>query len=448
MYTRPLVLAMAVGSVAQSAAAADFIDDSKLLLSLRNNYFNTDNRESRSKVGNAAYTGQNREWGQGFVLNFQSGYTPGTFGFGLDALGTLGIKLDGGGKAGKTGVTRTPGQLFPLDSDNSAVDDYSRVGLTGKVRYSKTELRVGTLQTKLPVLLSNDGRLLPQTYEGYQVTSKDFDNLTLVGGLIEHAVGRSSTNETGLAVNGGTQQSNKFTYAGGDWAVTDRLTAQYYYGKLEDYYTQQFGGLTHVLPIGENQSLATDLRYFRTASDGANRTAAGRAEGYTATGYASTSGKIDNRVWSAAFTYSLGGNSLMLGHQRLSGGSGFYQVSQNSLPNEGAGPGSYYLLTDRQVSSFIKAGERTSFGQYTYNFAALGIPGLRAGVIYLKGDNIRTASGDTQKEWERDASLDYLIQSGTFKGLGFAVRHASFRSQAASNVDQTRLIMNYTVALF
>ncbi|MBV6826519.1 OprD family porin [Pseudomonas sp. PD9R] len=448
MYKRPLALAMAVGSVTQSAGAAGFIDDSQLLLSLRNNYFTTDNRESRDKIGNAAYTGQNKEWGQGFVLNYLSGYTPGTVGFGVDALGTLGIKLDGGGRAGKAGVTRTPGQLFPLESDNSAVDEYSRVGLTGKVRYSKTELRVGTLQTKLPILLSNDGRLLPQTYEGYQITSKDIDNLTLVGGLIEHAVGRSSTNDTGLAVSGGTQQSNKFTYAGGDWSVTKQLTAQYYYGKLEDYYTQQFGGLVHVLPIGDNQSLKTDLRYFRTASDGANDSAAGRADGYIGKGYASTPGKIDSRVWSAAFTYSIGANAFMLGHQRLSGGSGFFQVSQDSLPNEGAGPGSYYLLTDRQISSFIRAGEHTSFGQYTYDFAGLGIPGLKAGVIYLKGDNISTASGGSQKEWERDTSLDYVIQSGALKGLGFAVRHGSLRSEATNNLDQTRLIMNYTVALF
>lgn len=448
MYKRPLALVVAVGSVAQSAGAASFIDDSKLLMSLRNNYFTTDNRESRGKIGNSAYAGQNKEWGQGFVLNYLSGYTPGTVGFGVDALGTLGLKLDGGGRAGKAGVTRTPGQLFPLASDNSAVEDYSRIGLTGKARVSKTELRVGTMQTKLPILLSNDGRLLPQTYEGYQVTSKDFDNFTLVGGLIEHAVGRSSTNDTGLAVNGGTRQSNKFTYGGGDWAVTEKLTAQYYYSKLEDYYTQQFGGLTHIQPIDDDQSLITDLRYFRTASSGANDTLEGRTAGYAGSGYASTAGKIDNRVWSTAFTYSLGAHTWMLGHQRLTGGSGFYQPSQNSLPNEGAGPGSYYLLTDRQISSFIRAGERTSFAQYTYNFVGLGIPGLRAGVIYLKGDHISVASGGRQKEWERDTSLDYVIQNGPLKNLGFAVRYGSLRSEATNNLDQTRLIMNYSVALF
>ncbi|MBD1587524.1 OprD family porin [Pseudomonas typographi] len=448
MYKKSLAWVIALGTAAPHVSAAGFIEDSKAYLSLRNNYFTTDNRESRGKVGNTAYSGQNREWGQAFQINYVSGFTQGTVGVGLDALGSLGVRLDGGGRAGKTGVTRTPGQLFPLESDSSAVEDYSRLGLTGKLRYAKSELRVGTLQTKLPVLLSNDGRLLPQTYQGYQLTSKDIDNLTLVGGLIEHAVGRASTNETGLAVNGGTRQSNKFTYAGGDWAVNKGLMLQYYYGKLEDYYTQHFVGLTHTLPISGEQSLKTDLRYFRTAADGANATSSGREEGYTSTGYASTTGKIDNRVWSAAFTYSLGAHSLMLGHQRLSGGSGFFQVAQNSLPNEGAGPGSYYLLTDRQISSFIRADEHTTFGQYTYDFAALGAPGLKVGMIYLKGDHIATASGGAQKEWERDISLDYVIQSGPLKNLGFAIRHGSLRSEAANDLDQTRLIMNYSVALF
>ncbi|MFF7709022.1 OprD family outer membrane porin [Pseudomonas sp. NPDC007930] len=447
MYKSPLALMVSLSTLAQYAAAAGFIDDSQLTLSLRNNHFTTDNRESRGKIGNAAYTGQNKEWGQAFVLSYASGYTLGVVGFGIDALGQLGVRLDGGGKAGKAGVSRTPGQLFPLESDNSAVDDYAKLGLTGKARFAKSELRVGTLQPKLPVLLSNDGRLLPQTYEGYQLTSKDIKNLTLVGGLIEHAVGRSSTNDTGLAVNGGTRQSNKFTYAGGDWAVTPALTAQYYYGKLEDYYVQHFVGLTHVLPIANDQSLKTDLRYFRTSADGANDTAAGRAEGYAGAGYASTTGKIDSRVWSAAFTYTLGSHTLMVGQQQLSGGSGFYQVAQNSLPNEGAGPGSYYLLTDRQVSSFIRAGERTRFAQYSYDFAGLGVPGLSASMIYLKGDEIRTANGPDQHEWERDIALDYVVQGGPLKGVTFSVRQASLRSGAVSDLDQTRLLVNYKLRL-
>ena len=34
------------------------------------------------------------EWAQGFLLRYESGFTEGPLGFGVDALGLLGVKLD------------------------------------------------------------------------------------------------------------------------------------------------------------------------------------------------------------------------------------------------------------------------------------------------------------------------------------------------------------------
>jgi hypothetical protein len=72
------------------------------------------------------------------MLDYKSGYTDGTICFGVDALGLLGITLDSN-KERHVGST-----MIPSDSDNSAVDEWSRLGLTGKVKMSKTELRYGT----------------------------------------------------------------------------------------------------------------------------------------------------------------------------------------------------------------------------------------------------------------------------------------------------------------
>src|SRR3546814_9284751 len=100
--------------------------------------------------------------------------------------------------------------MFPNDVDKAA-DQWARLGATAKMRVSKTEMRYGTLQPKLPILVSNDGRLLPQTFEGGQVTSNEIDNLTFTAGQLEHATGRASSDRAGLAVAGGSQESNKFT---------------------------------------------------------------------------------------------------------------------------------------------------------------------------------------------------------------------------------------------
>lgn len=442
MRKTSLALAVAASTLGLSQVAfADFIGDSKANLTLRNFYFDHDVKNTTDNNGAA------REWGQGFIFNYTSGFTEGTVGFGVDAVGMLGVRLDGGGRNNKDGRDRTPGALFPLESDGSAVDDFSKGGLTGKVRFSKTEARIGTLMPKLPILVSNDGRLLPQMFEGGMITSNEIDNLTLTAGQIEHAVGRASSNSTGLAVAGGAQESNKFYFAGGDWKVNNDLTAQYYYANLEDYYKQHFAGLGHNLALGEG-SLKTDLRYFRSTSDGKN----GKGQGYNVGGYTrNNDGKIDNNTWSAAFTYSLGGHALMLGHQRVSEDSNFVQLNQGNLAGEGAGAGgaSVYLLTDRLVTNFTRAGERTTFGQYSYDFASLGAPGLKASVAYLKGTNIQVRNANDAKEWERDFALDYVFQDGALKGLGLGWRYGVLRSNAPSqaDADQNRLIVSYTLPL-
>lgn len=429
------VLTGGMSIVMSPLASADFISDSKANLSLRNLYFNNDNRD-----GTAAPS-KTEEWGQAFMLNYQSGFTDGTVGFGLDAIGLLGLKLDSG--AGR----HVGGSMFPNDGDKAA-DQWSRLGVTAKMRASKTELRYGTLQPKLPILVSNDGRLLPQTFEGGQVTSNEIDNLTFTAGQLEHATGRASSDSAGLAVAGGTQESNKFTFAGGDYKLTKDLTVQYYYANLEDYYQQQFAGLLHVLPLGEYGSLKTDLRYFKTTSDGKNSSAAGRASGYKVSGYTKDgNGEIDNDTWSAAFIYSLGGHGITVGYQSVSDDSNFVQLNQGGLSGKGEGGASLYLYTDRTIQTFIQAGERTAFAQYAYDFAALGVPGLKASVMYLKGDNIQTTSGQDASEWERDIALDYVIQSGTFKNVGFGWRNGMSRSDIARDQDQNRLIVSYSISL-
>ena len=85
-----LALAIAAAGLAQSAFAGGFVEDSKASLTLRNFYINTDNRN-----GTAAPSKQ-EEWGQGFLLNYTSGYTEGTVGVGVDALGLLGVRRGSG----------------------------------------------------------------------------------------------------------------------------------------------------------------------------------------------------------------------------------------------------------------------------------------------------------------------------------------------------------------
>ncbi|EJM01880.1 outer membrane porin, OprD family [Pseudomonas sp. GM102] len=437
MKKSTLALAVAVGVLAQQAGAAGFIEDSKASVSSRTLYFDNDNREGGS---------DQRETATGLKFDYKSGFTQGVVGFGIDAQALVGIHLDGG-----KGHHPDNNSFVPSDTDGSAVHNWSRLSGNVKALFSKTEAHLGgALAPNLPILIASDGRLLPQTFEGGTITSKEIDNVTFNAGQLEHAVGRAGTNSTGLAVNGGTEESNQFRYGGADWKVTKDLTLQYYYANLQDYYTQHFLGAVHVFPISEGQSFKTDLRYFDSSSDGRNGDAGYRFNNNG--GYAKTPGEVDNKTWSAMFTYTLGGSAFLLGHQQVGDDGGFVYLNQGSLRSdsggfEGAGGSSFYLFTDSMINSFVRAGENTTFGQYSYDFTALGVPGLKAAIAYLYGDDIKSATGGSDSsEWERDMRLDYVVQQGPLKGFGTTLRHGTYRgsSTGIADQDQTRLIFNYT----
>lgn len=94
--------------------------------------------------------------------------------------------------------------------------------------------------------------------------------------------------------------------------------------------------------------------------------------------------------------------------------------------------------------------------RYDYNFAQLGLPGLKFNLRYVTGDqvdpsNIATAraaalraNGKSGQEWERATDITHVIQRGTFKDLSFRWRNATNRSNYANDVDENRVIVSYT----
>ncbi|MBP3933653.1 MAG: OprD family outer membrane porin, partial [Pseudomonas sp.] len=371
-----------------------------------------------------------------------------------DAIGLLGVKLDSSaGKHGNPTGANYGGSVFPSDG-NHAVDDFSSLGLTAKAKVSQTELRIGTLQPKLPVIVSNDGRLLPQTFQGGQITSSEFKDLTFTGGQIEHAKGRNSSNNEGLSIAGANNSItgkfvNKFYYGGVDYKVNKDLLLQYYYGNLEDFYKQNFLGLVHNWSIGPGV-LKSDLRYFNSTDDGKN----GHDSAYYTTGdYANSSagsgkGKVDNNLISGLFLYTVEGHTFGGGYQVSNGSSDFPFLNQG----DGA---SAYIPTDMQISKFARAGERTWQARYSYDFAKVGVPGLTAGAVYLRGDNIDTynsknvQTSNGSSEWERDITVAYVIQEGALKNLGFMWKNAMWRNDIAGlrDQDENRLIVSYSIPL-
>ena len=418
MRKTSLALAVAASTLGLSlsqVAHADFIEDSKASLEARNFYFNRDFRQEGASQHKA------EEWAQGFILRAESGYTEGSVGFGLDAIGMLGFKLDSGdGTAGSN--------LLTPDRSGGSQDYSSDLAVAGKVKVSKTTLRVGDMQFKNMAIASSDSRLTPQVFKGGQLISQEIDGLTLDGGYVREVNNRNSGDFEDLSMTTGGRRgisvtgdstTDAFTFLGGTYKLTQNLTGAYYYSNLEDLYKQNSFNLVHVLPLGDKQSLKTDLRYARSTDDGRSN--------------------VDNKALGAMLTYGIEGHSFGLGYQKMSGDTGFAYLAASTDP---------FLVNYVQISDFANKDEQSWQARYDFNFASIGIPGLTFMTRYLTGDNIdRGATASEGKEWERNTELMYVFQEGALKNLGLRWRNATVRSNFTNDIDENRLIVSYTLPL-
>ncbi|MGF6200454.1 OprD family porin [Pseudomonas laurylsulfatiphila] len=404
LFTRGgIVSAGLLAGLSPALMAQGFFEDSQGKLTLRNYYFNDGYRDG----------GEDRkEWAQGFLLNLQSGYTEGALGFGLDALGLAGLKLDSSPTHAGTG-------LLPVHDDGHAADGFSSLGITAKMRIGEAVIKTGNLMPRIPVLVYNDGRLLPQTFRGTQIEYSGIRDLYLHSGHLDKFKQRNSTDSVDIYPQGYTgSKGTDFDFAGATYKFTPTLSGTWYYGEMREFYRQQFFGLVHKLPVGSG-SLTSDLRYFISGDAGEAR-----------------NGAVDADMFSGLLTYRLGGHALGLGYQKVSGDTALPYTSVSTV----------YSFSNAGVGKFIQAGEQTWMLRYDYDFAAF-VPGLSLMTRYYKGEN-GDYKGREAREWESDTNLRYVIQSSAFQGIGIEVRKATYRSTYASDRDNYRLYLTYDIALW
>lgn len=394
-----------------SAAYAAFWEDSKASLKMRNFYMNRDFRDSDRSSSKQSYR---EEWAQGFILSFESGYTEGAVGFGIDGLGLLGVKLDS--SAGRAGT-----DLLPVHNDGDPADEYSKLGLTLKMKYSATEAKAGTFIPKRPTVVASDSRLLPQTFRGYEIIMNEFEDITLEVGRYTRTSARDAAANEQMTVNNrnmtGIHDTDKFDFAGVKYKPTKNLTLGYDWANLDNNYHQHYFTLKHKMKLGTGK-LTTDLRFADSSDDGDSN--------------------VDNRAFGLKLTYALDGHKFGAGYQSMSGDTGFAYIG-------GTNP---YLINYIQINHFGNADEKSYQLRYDYDFAAIGIPGLTFMTRYVNGYDMKMTSKGATEEWERNTDIKYVFQSGSLKGVGVRWRNATFRGNGNSDdADGNRLIVSYTLPL-
>ncbi|MEN5240498.1 MULTISPECIES: OprD family porin [Pseudomonas] len=401
-----LLGAALLGNLPGASLAAGFVEDAKATLGLRNFYINRNFVDPRNPQSKA------EEWTQSFILDARSGFTEGPVGFGADVLGLWSVKLDGGGGTYGTG-------LLPRHDDGRPADDFGRLAVAGKARISKTELKIGEWMPVLPILRADDGRSLPQTFRGGQLTSSEIAGLTLYGGQFR---GNSPRNDASMEdMSYGRGISDRFNFAGGEYKFNqDRTLIGLWNAQLKDVYEQQYLQLSHSQPLG-NWTLGANLGYFQGGEDGAER-----------------AGKLNNKTYSGMFSARVGGNTFYVGLQKVSGDT-WMRVNGTSGGT---------LANDSYNASFDNANERSWQVRHDFNFVTVGVPGLTLMNRYISGDDVHSGAIRDGKEWVRESELAYVIQSGAFKELSIKWRNSNIRRSFSNNeFDENRLIFNYPLSL-
>ncbi|RWU23555.1 outer membrane porin, OprD family [Pseudomonas alkylphenolica] len=431
LKTRISLIALGLMAATQAmandqAASKGFVEDSSANLLLRNAFINRDKKHD---------TNDQSEWGQAFIGKFSSGFTQGTVGVGVDAFGLYAVRLDGGkGRNGGGGI-----DFFkPADGDSptnqqNSPHNLARGGAAVKFRVSNTVLKYGDQMPELPVLQYDDARLLPESYTGTLITSKEIQGLELNAGRFTQEARKSAEGRD----SGGLKSINVL---GGSYKFTENLSASVYGSDVEDVLKKYYLGVNYVHPLADDQSLTLDFNGYKSDID----------KKYVAE--ADLTGD-SNTIWSLAATYAFGPHSITLAHQRSTGSTGYQYGFYQNAGGVGDG-GSTIYLANSYWSDFNAEDERSWQIGYGLDFGAFGVPGLKYNIAYVRGDNINTHGFGEGKEREIFNQLKYVVQDGPAKDLSVKLRGSFLRTsesvrQNGYNDDgnEVRVFIEYPISI-
>lgn len=414
-----LALAVTAGTTQLAFASAQseskgFVEDSSFDIFNRALYMN---RDFRNGASNGASTSANpagyrEETGLGIRLLFESGFTQGTVGVGVDAHSLSSIKIDSG--RGRYGT----GQ-FDQTGDGRGDDTQTEVGGAVKFRVSDTVLKYGNQFVASPVFSTDDSRILPEAATGTYLVSNEIEGLELSAGRFSALSSQASSDRD-------TFELKSADIVGASYAFTDNLSASVHASDVEDYWKKYYGNVNYTLPLAEEQALNFDFNIYKTDYE----------DEYSNDQF------DDNTVWSLAAAYSLGAHKFTLAYQRSSGDHAYdYGVD---------GGGTVWLNNSVQYSDFVGEDEKSYQARYDLDMASYGVPGLSFMTRYIYGDDITVEGFEEEgKEHEWNFETKYVIQEGAAKDLSFRLRHAIWRANDAYNsaygddLNDTRLIVEY-----
>ncbi len=408
LFKKPLasltLAILAIGAY-QSAAAED---NFKLVLKnafIERNYDNDSIKDPGS-------------WSQGISGFYTSDYVPTVLTvadkpieIGMDASLQYALRLSGDRHVDDT--------ILPFDTVSKTQDrNFLKYGGTLKLKYDKTEFKIGELWLDLPITSTDASRQLLSSYWGGQVKSQVTDKFKVEFGRVERVSPRyeEKFHEFSYTVNGKKYFTDGLNYVDLKYDITPNLKAEYYYGDLEDLYDKHYLGLEYWWK-GQNFKSQTRLKYFRSQDSGSSQ-----------------AGEVDNHNLGLLEKVFVGNHTVALGYQQLFGDTGY------PLP-DGFLPELYFI--NWNTTGFFKKDEKSVHFLYGYDFKNY-VPGLNALVKYVHGFDFKDGQGRDNRESETNFILGYDFQNPKLKGLSFQWLYINYDIKNGNSFQENRVLTTYT----
>jgi hypothetical protein len=345
-------------------------------------------------------SGAQEAFAAGGSLSFTTGWWRDTLQLGVAGYTTQPVVAPD--RAGNTGLLQPNG------------DGFSVLGQAwAKVRAGPATATLFRQALQLPFINGNDSRMIPNTFEAYQLEVEPWPVLRLNFGYVAGMKARTSATFEPMSAIAGVPQVNRGTSFAGFLIGSEERTYLGAIGQMTwDLFNCTYVQGGHTWQFSQDLEIRGDAQFIDQRSVGSELL-----------------GTFNTQLYGARLTASYGGALLSLEFNDTASGTG--------IRNPFGGDPTFNSL---MISNFNRAGEKSYGIGTTYDFTKLGLTGVRAFGAYAYGS---MPAG----RWEEEinATVDYRITTGALKNCWLRLRYAHNASNGPVPTEDFRVILNYAI---
>jgi hypothetical protein len=285
--------------------------------------------------------------------------------------------------------------------------------------WKELSLTAGRMELGTPYVNRNDSRMTPNTFEAITVLDTT-GPITGGFGYLHRIKPRNSDDFISMSRRLLVDEKRGMASAGLYWDPREDV----YLGGIDHFAIDTFNTLYleggYVVPLGDELAVKLEAQFTDQRSVGEELV-----------------GSFDTQSYGIRASGSAFGAILKLGYSQTAKGATIRSPW-------GANP-SYVGLMQRD---FTRAGEKALLAGFSWDLARVGIPHLSGFVNFVHGWDAKLLGRSRPSSRSLDATLDYKVQEGFFRGFWLRLRGSWLgETNDSDNATDIRLIVNYELPL-